>query len=232
MRAADTQGGNRSPRSSLRSESQVLRAGSLGRRRESAQSARNLYVTANIRGTWDTGEFVRFRDAALPAALCALFLPLSGCAGSTEPAAHTPESLLEALRSEPEFGLECDDYVVESNGLFCAPTGQGTFDRLSLLNIWISSLDFDKTLDNYRMTHETRCSTKTETYESVIDGSTNEYIPYEKTSEEYLVIGKNLATMPILKVLDAQAVADITGGLLVSGKEWCDNPRPLVDFGK
>lgn len=159
-------------------------------------------------------------------------MSIAGCAGSSEPAAHTPESLLEALRSDSEFGLECEDYKQGSLGILCVSSGQGTFDRTTIVLAFISALDFDATLKAYRETHESQCSEETETYESAIDGSLQEYVPYESTSESFLVVGKNWATRPIQKKLDAQAVADVTGGLLVSGTDWCANPRPLVDFGK
>jgi hypothetical protein len=164
--------------------------------------------------------------------LSATVLAIAGCSGSSEPSAHTPETLLDALRSEPDYGLECEDYEQGSLGILCVSSGQGTFDRMTTVLAFISALDFDGTLKAYQETHESRCSEDTETYESAVDGSLQEYVPYESTSESFLVIGKNWATMPIQKELDAQAVADVTGGLLVSGKDWCANPRPLVDFGK
>lgn len=103
---------------------------------------------------------------------------------------------------------------------------------MSRVVVLISAFHFDRTTELYREQHEITCSTAPRSYESVIDGTTKSYVPLEQTAQEYVVIGKNWATALISKQLDAQAVADVTGGLLVSGEEWCANPRPLVDFGK
>jgi len=158
--------------------------------------------------------------------LASVLFATTACSQADEsPSSHTPKSLLDALSDEEERGLECE--LTDDNPslpyIECEATGLGFYDSKTFAVFNVAGLDFPATQRRYQATHEQQCSREELQY---IDGN-----PYDLNKDRWFIIGRNWNEgIGIFKRSDAEALADVTGGTVFKGSEWCADPRPLMEY--